>query len=408
MTGKRLGLLSVTGALLALFLTACGADPTATPAPTATPPPEATAAPTPDAAALFEIEWAALIAAAQAEGEIVMTFGGSAGRNYRPIVEVWGEKFGVTPIMATGSGSAHVNRVLSEQIAGRYLVDVMYGGASSVNTRMIPANALDPVAPLLIHPEVIDQSLWFGGRHWYADPEQKYIFTFAASASPMTLGMRYNTDLVTPEDVEGFTSVYDFLDPKWKGQIVSLAPGSGGAGGTYYTAFVHPGIGTDWIDGFLSPELDVTFVDDRRFIADGVAKGKFAMAIGSALRDLDALGELGAPIKPLLKNLKEGGVLSASSSLDLMTIPTKRPNPNASKLWANWWLSKEGQTLMHTLVEVDPDPTLRLDITDFGVTPKEFLRVEGQSYFFFDTDPELTAKRSEAAAYAAAVYAANR
>ena len=125
MNGKRLGLLSVTALILALSLVACGADPTATPttAPTPTPPPEAE--PTPDAAALFEAEWAALIEAAQAEGEVSLTFGGSAGRNFRPVAEFWGEKFGVTPILATGSGSAHVNRVLAEQTADLDLASSM-------------------------------------------------------------------------------------------------------------------------------------------------------------------------------------------------------------------------------------------------------------------------------------------
>ncbi len=410
MNGKTFGLLSVTAVALALGLVACGADPTATPtpAPTATSPAQATPTPTPDAAALFQAEWAALIEAAQAEGEVVLTFGGSAGRNFRPIAAVFEEKFGVKAVVATGSGSAHVNRVLAEQNAGRYLVDAMYGGATSVNTRLIPANALDPIAEMFIHPDVTDQSLWFGGRHWYADPGQEFIFAFAAAAAPMTLGLRYSTDLVTQEEADNFNSVFDYLDPKWKGKIVSLSPTAGGSGGTYYTAYVHPDIGREWIDAFLSPELDVTFSDSRTFVIDGAAKGKFHLAIGGALRDLDALGELGAPVRPLLKDMKEGGELSASSSLDLITTPINRPNPNAAKLWVNWWLSQEGQTLMQTIAEIEPEPTLRLDVTDWGITTETFRRVEGKSYFFFDADPELVAQRQEAAEYTANVYNSTR
>ena len=406
MNGKRVGLLTVTAVFMAFGLAACGADPTATPtsAPTATPPPQAIPTPTPDAAALFQAEWAALIAAAQAEGQVVLTFGGSAGRNFRPIAAVFEEKFGVKTIIATGSGSQHVNRVLAEQTAGQYLVDAMYGGATSVNTRLIPANALDPIAELFIHPEVLDQSLWFGGRHWYADAGQEFIFAFAASATPMTLGLRYNTDLVTEEEANSFNSVFDYLDPKWKGKIVSLSPTAGGSGGTYYTAYVHPDIGREWIDAFLSPELGVTFSDSRTFVIDGAAKGKFHLAIGGALRDLDALGDLGAPVKPLLKDMKEGGELSASSSLTLITTPINPPNPNAAKLWVNWWLSREGQTLMQTLAEIEPEPTLRLDVTDWGITPESFRRLEGKSYFFFDADPKLVAQRLEAAEYTASVY----
>ncbi len=410
MSRKRFGLLSVSAVVMALLLVACGADPTATPtsAPTATAPAQAAPTPTPDAAALFQAEWAALIAAAQAEGEVVLTFGGSAGRNFRPVAAVFEEKFGVKTVIATGSGSAHVNRVLAEQTSGRYLVDAMYGGATSVNTRLIPANALDPIAEEFIHPEVLDQSLWFEGRHWYADPGQKFIFAFAAVPEPMTLGVRYNTDLVSQEDVDGLNSVWDYLEPKWKDKIVSLNPTAGGSGGTYYTVYVHPDIGREWIAAFFSPELGVTFSDSRSFIIDGVAKGKFHMGLGGALTDLDALAGLGAPVKRLLKDFKEGGELAASSSLDLITVPINRPNPNASKLWVNWWLSQEGQTLMQTLAEIEPEPTLRLDVTDWGKTAENLRRVEGKTYFFFDADPELVSQRLEAAEYTAQLFNSTR
>ena len=411
-TGKRLGLLSATAAVLALLLSACGADPTATPTsvPTATPLPGATPTPTPDEAALFQIEWDALIEAAQAEGELVLVFGGAAGRNFRPIAAVFEEKFGITPTIATGSGSAHVNRVLAERTAGRYLVDVMYGGATSVNERMIPANALDPIADLFIHPEVTDQSLWFGGKHWYADPEQKYIFTFAARGGPTNLTMRYNTDLVSQEDIDGFNSVFDYLDPKWAGKIVSHIPGGGGGGGTYYLTYVHPDIGPEWIDAFVAPEFGVTFTNAAPFIIDGIAKGKFAMgiAVGGAGRDLDALGGFGAPVAAIHKDFKEGGSMTASSSIHLMTTPTDRPNPNAAKLWVNWWLTKEAQTLMHTISEEGSEPTLREDVTDWGKTKEIDRKVAGQSYYFFTSDPELVKLRAEALAYADAAYQAAR
>ena len=410
MTGKHRGLLAVIAVAMSLVLAGCGGDPTATPtsAPTAAPPPQAEPTPTPDAAALFQAEWEALIAAAQEEGEVSITLGGSAGRNFRPVAEFWGEKFGVTPILATGSGSGHVNRVLAEQTAGRYLVDAMYGGATSVNTRMIPANALDPIAELFIHPDVTDQSLWFQGRHWYADPGQKYIFAFAAVPEPMTLGVRYNTDLVTQEDIDGLNSVFDYLDPKWKGKIVSLVPTAGGSGGTYYTVYVHPEIGTEWMDRFFSPELAVTFSDSRTFLVDGLAKGKFHIALGGGLSDLDSLSTLGAPVKRLLKDFKEGGELAASSSRDLITRVTNAPHPNAAKLWVNWWLSQEGQTLMHTMAELEPEQTLRLDVADWGKVSEQFRRVEGKSYFFFDADPELVAQRTEASEYTANAFKASR
>ncbi len=399
------GLLGVSVAVMALALAACGADPTATPAPTATPLPEA--APTLDAAALFQIEWAELIEAAQAEGEIVMTFGGSAGRNFRPIAEFWAEKFGITPVIATGSGGAHVERILAEQTAGQYLVDVHFGGNTSTITRLVPAGALNPVADLFIHPEVIDQSLWAGGKHSYSDPPQQFVFAFAANASPNPLAAWYNTDLVTQEDIDGINSVFDYLVPKWQGKIIAHIPiaGSGGTG-SYYLAYAHPDIGREWVDRFISREMDVTFSNDQRFIVDGITKGVFALGvnIGGGGRDLDSLATLGAPVKELLKDFKEGGEMSSSSSVDILSTPTNPPNPNAAKLWVNWWLSKEGQTLMHTMSEVLPDPTLRVDVTEWGKVPDDVRRKPGREYYSFATDPQFLVLREEALAYAANAY----
>ena len=405
MTAKRLRLLSVTAAVMTFVLVSCGADPTATPTsePTATPIPQATPTPTPDAAALFQAEWAALIEAAQAEGEITMTFGGSAGRNFRPIAEFWGEKFGITPIIATGGGATHVDRILAEQTNGRYLVDVHFGGNTSTITRLIPAGALNPVADLFIDPQVIDQSLWAGGKHSYSDPEQQFVFAFAANASPNPLAAWYNTDLMTQEDIDGINSVFDYLDPKWKGKIVAQTPE--GRVGSYYLAYAHPDIGPSWIDGFVSTELDVTFSTDQRFIVDGIAKGVFTMGIAiTGGRDLAALRDFGAPVKELLKNFKEGGEISSSSSVDILSTPTKPPHPNAAKLWINWWLSKEGQTLMHTMSEELPDPTLRVDVTDWGKVPENVRRTPGREYFSFATDPALLALREEGLQYAVDAY----
>ncbi len=391
---------------IALVLAACGADPTATPtsAPTATPVPQATSTPTPDAAALFQAEWAALIAAAQEEGEITMTFGGSAGRNFRPIADFWGENFGVTPIIATGGGGAHVERILAEQTTGRYLVDVHFGGNTSTITRLVPAGALNPVADLFMHPEVIDQSLWAGGKHSYSDPEQQFVFAFAASASPNPLAAWYNTDLMSQEEADAINSVFDYLDPKWKGKIVAQTPQ--GNVGSYYLAYAHPDIGPSWIDGFVSKELDVTFSTDQRFIVDGIAKGVFTMGIAiTGGRDLAALRDFGAPVKELLKDFKEGGEISSSSSVDILSTPTRPPHPNAAKLWINWWLSKEGQTLMHTLSEQLPDPTLRVDVTDWGKVPESVRRTPGREYYSFATDPELLAQREDGLQYAVDAYA---
>ena len=413
MHGRSATMLALTAAAMVLVLAACGqADPTATPVPTATPTSPAQAdepTPTPDAAAAFAAEWDALIAAAQAEPELVIVMGGSSGRNYRPVVEFFEREFDITVVLSTGSGTAQANRVLAERDAGSYLVDVMFVGPTSANTRLIPANALDPMAEQFMHPEVLDTSLWFGGKYWWADVDQKYVFTLSADAGPIQ-SMRYNTDLMSEEDLASINSVWDYVDPKWTGKIVSITPLSGGAGGTYYEAYVHPDIGPEWVDAFVDPALDVTFLDDFRQIVDGVAKGQFyfGTAIGSAGRDLDALAGLGAPVQQFpctvqgdcRTQFKEGGVMGGTGSQNNFMLMKNRPNPNGAKLFINWFLSKDGQTAMHTMATQDPDQTLRTDVTDLGKTLVYERRDPAQEYYFFSSDPEYVSQRDEALQYA--------
>ena len=83
-------------------------------------------------------------------------------------------------LVSTGSGSSLVDQVLG---LGRFRVDVVLVSLNHAN-RMVVGSALDPIADLFIHPQVMDASLWFGGTHRYADEAQQYVFTFSANAGP--------------------------------------------------------------------------------------------------------------------------------------------------------------------------------------------------------------------------------
>ena len=70
-----------------------------------------------------------------------------------------------------------MTRIVAERRADKYLADLTASGPNG--PRMLYLNKiLDPIAPTLILPEVTDPSKWYGGKHWYADPENKYIFMF--------------------------------------------------------------------------------------------------------------------------------------------------------------------------------------------------------------------------------------
>ena len=63
---------------------------------------------------------------------------------------------------------------------------------------------------------------------------------------------------------------------------------------------------------------------------------------------------------------------------------------------------------MHTLAELDPDQTLRTDVTDLGRTLEFERRDPNREYFFFSSDPGFTELRAEALQYAKDAYNAVR
>ena len=196
---------------------------------------------------------------------------------------------------------------------------------------------------------------------------------------------------------------------------MALSPLNGGADGTYYEAYVHPDIGKEWVDAFVDPALDVTFTDDVRFLVDNIARGRFhfGIAVGGAGRDLDALAALGLPLERFpctvadvcVKELKEA-LLDGAGAQNNMMVLNNRPHPNAAKLFVSWFLSQEGQTIMHTLSEQDPDQTLRTDVTDPGKTLPYERRVSDRQYYFFSSDPSFASQREEALQYAKDAFSA--
>ena len=229
----QLPLLGLVGALtaFALLVAACGSDPTATPtprpAPTPTSAPQAT--PTPDAMAMFESDWSALIAAAQAEGELVPVTTGGAAREFEPLLNKFSERFGIDISQQRGRGSEVGDKILAERANGVYTVDVWHSGSSTMG-RIAAAGGFSPFADALIHPKVADESLWRGGFN-YVDETQQFSFVYGANK---TLGsIQHNTDILPVSVVEAGFTIWDRLLPEYKAlQAEATIPdGSSGASG---------------------------------------------------------------------------------------------------------------------------------------------------------------------------------
>jgi iron(III) transport system substrate-binding protein len=337
-------------------------------------------------------EWQALIKAAQAEGKLSVAASGN--RNYTPLYNEFSKKFGIEMIISYGGGSEHSDRILAERRAGIYAVDVSHIGGNTVNRRIIPAKALTPIEPLLVLDEVKDPTQWYGDRHWYVDTAQKYAFVHSADFENSFL-LFINTKLVKDSDLAALKTPDDLFSEKWKKKIVALSPMMGQSGNSYFRYSVLPKpFGMDWMRKLVQGGY-VDFAARSRLIEDGLAGGKYAIAMFPVAKPLYKMEEQGLPVKSVEHEFKGApGIMTAGSTSQSVNVFDRAPHPNAAKLFVNWLLSREGQTFIHDNLKGAPDPrnSLRKDVPKTNVNPTT-VPTEGVEYVPADLLPKYQKQR---------------
>jgi iron(III) transport system substrate-binding protein len=216
---------------------------------------------------------------------------------------------------------------------------------------------------------------WWGGHLW-VDSAKKYIYTFQAYLTESTW---YNTDMAKASE---FRSYDDFLNPKWKGKIGFLDPRSPGAGDANW-AFMWDIKGEDYLKKLVAQEI--LLGRDQRVLSENLAKGRVAVMIGLTSYSFQPFVKAGLPVKAL-SPLKEGTYgTGGSGNLAIIKAPA---HPNATKVFVNWILSREGQEL---ITKALGQATRRMDVDtkwlrESGViaakdqmSVKEFWQIENQS-----------------------------
>lgn len=345
------------------------------------------------AAQTFEQEWAKLIEAAKQEGTLAIASGGAPSRQYRPVVDAFSKKFGIKVAVSTGNATDTVNRVLAERKAGKYTVDVALISSRENNQRLVPSESLVPFAPLLIHPEVLDKSAWFLGRHWYADRFSKFTFIYHTTKEDQ-YELWYNTDKIKSAEIATIHKQSDYFDPRWKGKMAGQGMGDPSGIRQMIDSYFEPDRGPEWVRTYLL-DAGITFTDDRRILETWLVSGRYPIhAVATGTEEYHRLSRKGLPIKQVMLP-KQIGLIRAGGSGCCISVFSHAPRPNAAKLFVNWFLSKEGQTLTHTTIPAIDRSSLRTDIPLGEVTPEQ-RREPGKAYAFPDADPAMGAKQEEA------------
>jgi iron(III) transport system substrate-binding protein len=317
-------------------------------------------------------EWERAVAAARKEGEVTIYLS-----NYEPYLSAFRKEYPWLKVISVQDRGANLmNRITAERRAGKYIPDVIGAGALNYNV-LHKARILAPIKPNFILPEVKDQSAWWGGKHLYLDPEEQYVFAYGGWPS---WPMYFNTQLVRAGEIRSY---WDVLNPKWIGKIISFDPTHTTISSPLQIFYYHPALGPEFMRKLFTG-MNVTFSRDHRQILDWLAAGKFALCF--ACRDVPVAKKQGLPVDTLT-GVKEGAYLSVGGAT--LSVPDRSENPNAAKVFINWFLSRQGQLALQRLGRPDdPVNSLRVDISKDDIPPENRL-VEGGNYFDV-TRPEVT------------------
>jgi iron(III) transport system substrate-binding protein len=298
-------------------------------------------------------EWEKTLQAAKKEGQVTVYV-----YRYEAAFERFRAEYPdikVNAVSATGSQLGL--RIMAERRGGKYLADLFSSGANTNFNVLYKAKALEPIKPLFLLPEVVDESKWFGGRHRYIDPEAKHIFAYIGNSSGSGQ-LSYNTRMADPKE---FQSFWDLVQAKWKGKIVSLDPANTGLGASMQFFYYNAELGPEWIKRFFG-SMEMTFSREFRQMTDWLSQGRFALCMGC--KDVDRARQQGLPVASLDEvPWKEGR--SFSSGGGTLSFLKNAPHPNAARVFINWYLSRKGQTALQDM----EDPlgsefrnSLRIDI----------------------------------------------
>jgi iron(III) transport system substrate-binding protein len=329
----------------------------------------------------WQMDWERTVQGAKKEGKLSLYLYQGEGE-LGALAQLFQQKYPeISVTTVTGRGNQLGPRIMAERRAGKFLADAYIAGVTSTYEILYRGKILESVRSALILPEVLDESKWWQGQHHYMDPENKYIFIFVGNVVQY---ISYYTKAVDPAD---FHSYWDFLQPKWKGKILSRDPRFSGSQRIGLRIFYHtPDLGAEFIRR-LYGEMDITVTQEMRQATDWLASGKFSICFFCS--EILRAKSQGLPVDEFAAvRLKEGRGISAGN-VGSVALPSQPPHPHAARLFANWLLSREGQIAFQRAVNTptNSEESMRVDVPK-DMIPADVRRIEGVKYILADS-PEF-------------------
>lgn len=332
----------------------------------------------------WKIQWERTLALAKKEG-VVSLYVASFGTPMTQGIfrQAFTEKYGIKLEWTQGRAADVAQKIVTERRNGLFIQDISVTGGNPSIPLYKARGLLQPLPPNFILPEVGDPSAWLGGKLPFIDLEGLYVF--AATLYPQS-PLIVNTKVVRKEE---FTSYKGLLDPKWKGKFVSNDPTQAGSGLKWFMAMMEedfgPILGLDYMRSLANQNPVIS--RDMRLAAEWLIKEKYPFGLNLSINTtLAEYKREGIPLEHLQEvTPEEGGYLTGGGQI--VTYFNNPPHPNASRVFLNWLLSREGTiaitkaTIKHSTRTDIPDPR--------EIDPYVIAREPGKKYVIADNEKYL-------------------
>ncbi|HEX9880530.1 MAG TPA: extracellular solute-binding protein [Candidatus Binatia bacterium] len=280
--------------------------------------------------------WEQVLAAARKEGKVSVS--GPPGDIYRiALNDAFQKKYPDIIVEWDGSsGREKMPKIVRERKSGLFNWDLYIGGSGSPLRVLKPLNAFDPLRPEVILPDNLEDSKWIGGFDaGFVDAEGTLIYAFDGTRQDV---IYVNRDFIPASEFSAFKQL---PDPKFAGKIVWEDPRREGSGLNSGLLFMLT-FGEDFLKELLSKQK-IVYTRDRRQLTEWVVRGRYPIGISFPEDIFKPFKEkgLGKNVVPLED---ESLVKSYSQGFGSVAVFNRRPHPNATKVYLNWLLSREGQT----------------------------------------------------------------
>ncbi len=302
--------------------------------------------------------WDSLVAAAKKEG-IVSVYAVWRPETRAVVTKAFKARYGIdvefTPFSRTAELLA---KVQTEQRASLYLVDVFGVGSSAIFSGMKPAGLLGRIEPMLELPEVTDGKNWSPGGVPFGDKDR----TFIAMIASLKRDIFYNTDMIQEGEITDYS---DLLKPQYTGKITMNDPTVTGSGMSFMLHLAVNLWDLDRAKAYLTQLVgpqQAVIERNNRIQVEEIAKGKYPIGLAANDEIIANFLKVGAHLGVV--HAKQG--VRATSAAGTLSVATKLPHPNATKLFINWLLTKEGQTVFS---QGFGHPSFRKDVSTKGFSP---------------------------------------